>query len=53
MADHDRSADPARPVPPLLPAPTPQPAELIEITLPDGTTLRMPARIDPRTLAVC
>jgi transposase len=45
IADHDRSA-----VLPLLPAPPPQPAEQIEITLPDGTTLRAPARIDPRAL---
>lgn len=50
VADHNRSADPAMPVPPRLPAPAPQPAELIEITLPDGTMLRAPARIDPRAL---
>jgi transposase len=50
VADHDRSADPTGPVPPRLPAPTPPPAELIEITLPDGTMLRVPARIDPRAL---
>ena len=41
--------DPDRPAP-VLPAPVPQAAELIEITLPDGTMLRLPARIDPRTL---
>lgn len=50
VADHDRPAAPAPPVPPLLAAPTPQPSDLIEITLPDGTTLRAPARIDPRVL---
>jgi transposase len=43
VIDHDRPA-------PVLPAPVPQAAELIEITLPDGTMLRMPARIDPRAL---
>ena len=43
VIDHDRPA-------PVLPAPVPQAAELIEITLPDGTMLRLPARIDPRTL---
>ena len=44
VIDHDR------PAPPALPAPAPQAAELIEITLPDGTTLRAPVRIDPRVL---
>ena len=43
VIDHDRPA-------PVLPAPVPQAAELIEITLPDGTMLRLPARIDPRAL---
>jgi len=44
VADHDRVAAP------VLPAPAPQTVELIEVTLPDGTTLRAPARIDPRAL---
>lgn len=34
----------------MLPAPAPQAAELIEITLPDGTMLRVPIGIDPRAL---
>jgi transposase len=50
MAERERLAGPVPPVRPLLPAPTPQPAELIEIALPDGTTLRVAARIDPRAL---
>ena len=33
-----------------LPAPAPQVTELIEITLPDGTMLRVPIGIDPRAL---
>lgn len=44
VIDHDRPAQAA------LPAPAPQAAELIEITLPDGTMLRVPDRIDPRAL---
>lgn len=50
IAEHDRLAAPVPSVPSVLPAPTPQPVEQIEITLPDGTTLRAPARIDPRAL---
>lgn len=42
VIDHDR--------PPALSAPAPQMAELIEITLPDGTMLRVPIGIDPRAL---
>jgi hypothetical protein len=42
VIDHDR------PAAAVLPAPAPQAAELIEITLPDGTMLRVPTRIDPR-----
>ena len=44
VIDHDR------PVGAMLPASVPQAAELIEITLPDGTMLRVPARIDLRAL---
>jgi transposase len=50
ITEHDRLAAPIPSVPPLLPTPTPQPVEQIEITLPDGTMLRIPARIDPRAL---
>jgi transposase len=42
--------DHARPAAAVLPAPAPQAAELIEITLPDGTMLRVPTRIDPHAL---
>jgi transposase len=35
---------------PAAGVPTPQAAEPIAITLPDGTMLRVPARIDPRAL---
>jgi transposase len=45
VVDHDRSAAAA-----TLPAPAPRAPETIEITLPDGTTLRVPARIEPRVL---
>jgi len=34
----------------LPPPAAPQPAEVIEIVLPNGTTLRVPSRIDPRAL---
>ena len=43
VTDHDRPAS-------VLSAPAPQAAEPIEITLPDGTMLRVPARIEPRAL---
>lgn len=43
-------ASSATPAPPLLPAPASPTTEMIEIVLADGTTLRAPARIDPRTL---
>jgi transposase len=45
IAEHDRLAASIPSVPPLLPAPTPQPVEQIEVTLPDGTTLRAPAAL--------
>ena len=45
IADQSRLLAPSRAVPSLLAAPSPQPAEQIEVTLPDGTTLRVPARI--------
>jgi hypothetical protein len=36
--------------PPMLPEPQPRPASLIEIVMPDGTTVRVDTQIDPRAL---
>ena len=50
IAEQSRPAAPIPSVGSLPAAPPPQLAEQIEITLPDGTTLRVSARIDPRAL---
>ena len=50
IAEQSRLPPPSPAVPSPLGVPSPQPAEQIEVTLPDGTTLRVPARIDPRVL---
>jgi transposase len=49
LAGNPRQAEPAS-GPPVLPGPQPRPASLIEIVLPDGTTVRVDAQIDPRAL---
>ncbi len=45
-----KHADPGASLPRLLPGPAVQPANLIEIVLPDGMTVRVDQRIDPRAL---
>jgi transposase len=47
----ERRRSPAALISPPSPSPaTPQPTEVIEIVLPNGTTLRVPSQIDPRAL---
>jgi transposase len=45
-----KHADPGASLPRLLPGPAAQPANLIEIVLPDGITVRVDQQIDPRAL---
>jgi transposase len=50
VASCAKRAEPSLNNPPLLAGPPSQPPNLIEIALPDGTTVRVDAGIDPRAL---
>jgi transposase len=50
VADDARTAGPPMSPPPMLPAPSAPTAGMIEIVLPNRTTVRVEAQIDPRAL---
>jgi transposase len=50
VAEDARTTGPTSNTPPLLPAPPPPTTGMVEIVLPNRTTIRVDAQIDPRAL---